>query len=291
MALGAPHEAPGTREPRADPLAIIAGGGRLPARMAEAVRQSGRPVFVLGLRGIADTEIQRFPHAWIGLGEIGRLFALLEQHGCRDLVLAGAVSRPHLGDIRFDFGALKRLPDLVRVLRGGDDSVLAGIARFFESHGLRVWGVHEVATELVAPAGILTRRKPAADEEKDIRIGLEAARAIGALDIGQAVVAAEERVVAVEAAEGTDRMLRRVGELRAEGRLRLRRRAGVLVKCAKPQQDLRLDMPTVGLTTVELAAAAGLAGLAIEAGRTLLPERDEAVAAADRLGLFIAGVG
>ena len=273
------------------PLAVLAGGGRLPIRLAEAVRRTGRPVLVLGLKGMAEAEIERFPHAWIGIGEIGRLFALLDRHGCRDLVLAGAVSRPQLSEISFDFGALKSLPNLIRILRGGDDRVLSEILHFFESRGLRVVGAHDVAAELTAPAGSLTRRSPAANDRTDIEIGLRAAHANGALDIGQAVVVCDERVVAVEAAEGTDDMLRRVAELRAAKRLRSGPGTGVLVKCAKPQQDLRLDMPVVGATTVELAGAAGLAGVAVEAGRTLLPEREEAVAAADRLGLFLTGVG
>ena len=276
---------------RGTPIAVLAGGGRLPIRLAEAVRRTGRPMLVLGLKGMADAEIERFPHAWIGLGEIGRLFALMDRHGCRDLVFAGAVSRPQLNEISFDFGALKSLPNLIRILRGGDDRVLSEILHFFESRGLRVVGAHDVAAELTAPAGSLTRRSPAANDGTDIEIGLRAARANGALDIGQAVVVCDERVVAVEAAEGTDDMLRRVAELRAAKRLRSGPGTGVLVKCAKPQQDLRLDMPVVGPTTVELVGAAGLAGLAVEAGRTLLPEREEAVAAADRLGLFLTGVG
>jgi DUF1009 family protein len=279
-----PENAPG-------PLGIVAGGGRLPIRVAEAARGAGRPVFVVGLRGMADeAEVARFPHDWIGIGEIGRLLKLLRQNGCRDMVLAGAVSRPNFRELRLDFGALARLPDVLRVLRGGDDNVLSGVVRFFESQGLRVLGAHEVSAELTAPSGPMTRAEPSAADRTDIEIGLRAARAVGALDIGQAVVAADERVVAVEAAEGTDGMLRRVAALRAEGRLRLRGRKGVLVKCAKPQQDLRVDMPTVGATTVELAAAAGLAGIAVEAGRTLLPERDETVAAAERHGLFMVGV-
>ena len=275
----------------APPLAVLAGGGRLPIRLAEAAGRAGRPVLVLGLKGMAEAEIERFPHAWIGIGEIGRLFALLDRHGCRDLVLAGAVSRPQLSEISFDFGALKSLPNLIRILRGGDDRVLSEILHFFESRGLRVVGAHDVAAELTAPAGSLTRRSPAANDRTDIEIGLRAAHANGALDIGQAVVVCDERVVAVEAAEGTDDMLRRVAELRAAKRLRSGPGTGVLVKCAKPQQDLRLDMPVVGPATVELVGAAGLAGLAVEAGRTLLPEREEAVAAADRLGLFLTGVG
>jgi len=172
------------------------------------------------------------------------------------------------------------------LLAGGDDTVLSALTKFFESQGYRVVGAHEVAPDLVAEPGRVAG--PAVSAARaDIDLALRAARLIGALDSGQAAVVVESRVIALEGAEGTDAMVARVGELRQAGRVKWSGRAGVLAKCSKPQQDIRVDMPTIGPRTVEMAAAAGLAGIVIEPRRVMIADRAETVAVAQRTGTFI----
>jgi DUF1009 family protein len=260
--------------------------------VAAAAEHAGRPALILGLEGESDPGIAEFRHAWVKWGEIGRIDALIREHGATEIVLVGTVSRrPDFRSIALDPLALKSLPRLAGITLGGDDTVLAKAVRFFEGLGHRVVGAHEIAPELVAGADALTRCTPSRAARDDIALAMRAARAVGDLDAGQGAVAVERRVVALEGAEGTDAMLARVGELRAAGRLSWKGRMGVFAKCAKPRQDLRVDMPTIGAQTVELAAAAGLAGIAVEAGRVMIVDRDEAVRRADEAGMFIVGEG
>lgn len=274
----------------AAPLAVVAGGGAFPLRVAEAARRAGRAVFVLALAGEAGPEIECFPHVRIALGEVGRFFAELESRGIRDIVLVGAVTRPEIGRLRFDLGALKSLPEIVRLVRGGDDNLLSGVVRFVEARGYRVLGAHEVAPDLTAPAGPMSRAEPSRAERADIDAGFAALDHLSPLDIGQCLAIADGRILAVEAAEGTDGLLARLAALRASGRLKLPRRAGVLVKAPKRGQDLRVDMPAFGEATVRGAASAGLAGIALEAGRVLVRDEEAVRREADAAGLFVIGV-
>jgi DUF1009 family protein len=269
------------------PLAIIAGGGTLPIALAAAAAAQGRAVHVIGIRGEADAKISHFPHTWLKWGEVGKLFATLEGLGCRNLVIIGSVSRPDLANVRFDFGAIKNLPFLLSLGVGGDDQVLSSVVRFLESKGYRVYGAGEVAPELLAAEGNLGPKAPSPDDRADIEAGFRVVSALGRLDVGQAAVVVKGRVLAVEAAEGTDAMLARCAELRKGGRRR--GLAGVLVKAPKPGQEERVDLPTIGPDTVEMAAQAGLAGIAVAAGRVLIADRDATVAAAGQHGLFLVG--
>jgi hypothetical protein len=207
------------------------------------------------------------------------------------VVVIGSVGRrPDFSSMAVDFGTLRYLPRLIKGMLGGDDTILANFARFAEERGYRIVGAHEVAPELVAEAGVIAGRAPGGATLADARLALDAARAIGAIDVGQAAVAVGARVIALEAAEGTDAMLERVAAMRAAGRVKWSGRAGVLAKRSKPQQDLRLDMPAIGPRTVGAVAGAGLAGIAIEAGRVMIVERSETVALANRTGTFIYAV-
>jgi UDP-2,3-diacylglucosamine hydrolase len=275
--------------PAESPLAIIAGGGTLPCALAEAAMARGRTVHILGIRGEADAEISRFPHTWLKWGEIGKLFATLEDQRCRDLVIIGSVTRPDLANVRLDFGAVKNLPFLLSLGVGGDDHVLSSVVRFLEGKGYQVHGAGQVAPELLAPEGILGAKAPSADDLADIEIGFRVVSALGRFDVGQAAVVVKGRVLALEAAEGTDGMLSRCVELRKGGAAGRRGLAGVLVKAPKPGQEERVDLPTIGPETVELAARAGLAGLAVAADRVLIADRAAAVRAADAHGLFLVG--
>jgi len=273
-----------------DPLTIIAGGGSVPLHVARAAARAGRRVQIVGIVGEADPAIAEFPHEWLKWGEIGRFEAILAAHGTRDVVLVGGIgARPDFNSVKVDFGALRVLPEVLKLLAGGDSDLLSGVVAMLAKRGYRVLGAHEVATDLVAGPGPLGARSVARSARRDVERALLAARAIGVIDAGQAAVAVNGRVVALEAAEGTDAMLDRVAALRAAGRLKWSGRAGVLAKCAKPQQDLRVDMPAIGPRTVEAAARAGLAGLAVETGRVMIVEREEVVRRADAEGLFVVG--
>jgi UDP-2,3-diacylglucosamine hydrolase len=266
-------------------IGIIAGSGGLPRRLIESCQTKGRAVFVLALKGEADPQtVENIPHAWCRLGAAAKGLALLREHRVTDLVIAGGVRRPSLAAIRPDWRAAKFFAKVgYRLL--GDDGLLSAIAKEFEAEGFRLIGAHELLDETAAVAeGPLGRIKPNPQAKADIARGIEIARAIGALDIGQAVVVQQGLVLGVEAIEGTDALLGRCAGLRRDGA------GGVLVKVEKPGQETRIDRPTVGPQTVRLAAEAGLQGIALEAGRTLLIDRDEVIRTADAVGLFVIGV-
>lgn len=263
-------------------LGIIAGGGRVPAQLAAAVAATGRPVFVLALQGHADrAALAPFPHAAIRLGAVGEGLAQLRAHGVTDLVLVGTVRRPSLLTLMPDAEGARLIARIGRAAFAGDDGLLSAIVRVLEEEGFRVHGVQHVMAGLTAPEGVLSVRAPSPEHETDILRGAAVCRLLGEADIGQAVVVQQGLVLGVEAIEGTDALLARCASLRREGP------GGVLVKRAKPGQELRADLPTIGVGTVEGAAAAGLAGIAVEAERTLMPDRAATIAAADARGLFL----
>lgn len=273
------------------PIAIVAGGGSLPGEVLASLAARGRDFVVIAIRGEADAEIEAFGPHWLDWGQIGRLLDILKSHHCREMVLIGSVTkRPDFRAVMPDLGALRRLPAIIAALVGGDDSVMKRVIGLFEREGLTIIAAQDVAPELLVPEGALTPAAPDAGAEADIALGRRVIKSIGEFDIGQAVVVSGGRVAAVEAAEGTDNMLKRCVELRKDGRLSWRGRRGVLVKCTKPAQELRTDLPAIGPRTVTLAAEAGLAGLAVEAGGVLIARRVETVDAATRAGLFILGL-
>jgi DUF1009 family protein len=246
-------------------------------------------VHILGISGEADDKIALYPHTWLKWGEVGKLFATLEDQGCRDLVIIGAVTRPDLANVKFDFGAIRNLPFLLSLGVGGDDHVLSSVVRFIEGKGYRVRGAGDVAPELLAAEGRLGARTPSPEDRQDLEAGFRVVSALGRLDVGQAAVVVKGHILAVEAAEGTDAMLARCAKLREGRGGRHPGAAGVLVKAPKPGQEERVDLPTIGPDTVERAAKAGLAGIAIAAGRVLIADRAAAITAADQHGLFLVG--
>ena len=270
---------------RPGPLGIVAGSGALPRRLVESCRAAGREVFVLALEGEAEpATVDGVPHAWCRIGAAARGFELLHANAVTELVLAGAVRRPSLSALRPDWRAAKFFARVgYRAL--GDDGLLSAVIKELEGEGFRVVGVDDLLdADAMLPAGRLGRLQPDARAEADIEHGLRLARAIGALDIGQAVVVQQGLVLGVEAIEGTDGLLRRCAGLRRDGP------GGVLVKTAKPGQEQRVDRPTIGVRTVILAAEAGLRGIAAEAGATLILDRAEVIRAANEAGLFVVGV-
>jgi DUF1009 family protein len=273
------------------PLAIVCGGGSLPFAVADAALQQGRKVLLFALRGWADPQrIAAYRHHWVRMGQYGRFKRLAQAEGCRDIVFIGAVSRPFLWLLWPDLGALRVLPRVVPLFKGGDNHLLSGLGRMFESEGFRLVGAHEIAPEILMPPGNLAGRDPSAAERADIARGMELLRAMAPFDVGQAVVVADNHVLAIEGPEGTDRMLGRVEELRRNGRIRTPRGAGVLVKAPKIGQDRRLDLPSIGPKTVESAQRAGLAGIAVLAGSTVVAEPERIAADAAAAKVFVVGV-
>jgi hypothetical protein len=273
-----------------DPLAIVCGSGSLPFAVADAVGKRGRRVVMIPVRGFADPQVERFRCHWVGLGQLGQVFRAARAEGCRDVVFIGGLVRPSLARLRLDWTTIRALPRLLRAFRGGDDHLLAGVARVFEDAGFRLVGAHEVAPELLLPEGPLGTRRPSGRDRGDIERALALLAATGPFDVGQAAVIANGHVLAIEAAEGTDQMLERIARLRQEGRVKAAPGVGVLVKAPKPGQDRRFDLPSIGPQTIAGVARAGLAGLAAVAGGTVVAEPDEVVRQAEQAGVFVVGV-
>lgn len=272
-------------------LGIAAGSGPLPVAIARAAKADGRDVFIIGIEGAAGKDIEAFPHAWVRIGALGEFLRLLKREGCEDIVLIGGIKRPDLSKLGLDMTAVKLLPRLASWMKEGDDGLLRGLADFLEKdHGFRLLGAHEIAASLLAPEGLLTKAGPSSQDESDMDVAARAALTIGALDIGQGAVACRGIVLALEAAEGTDEMLKRVANLRDSLRGSDAKREGVLVKLSKPGQERRLDLPTIGVETVERAAAAGLAGIAVEAGGALIADAEAVSRAANAKGMFVIGI-
>lgn len=272
-------------------LAIICGGGTLPFALADAAVRRGRRVVLFALREWADPKrVAAYPHHWTWLGEFGRFLRIAAKEQCRDVAFIGSVVRPSLWHIRPDLATLRLMPQLVHLFRGGDDHLQSGLGRLFEQHGFRLLGPMEIAPELAMPHGPIGIHLPSERDRADIARGLALLKATSPFDIGQAVVVADNQVLAVEGPEGTDQMLARVAELRRNRRINTPSGVGVLVKAPKVGQDHRIDLPVIGPPTIEAAAGAGLAGVAVVAGSTLVAEPEHIAAAADHAKVFVVGV-
>ncbi|WP_375642173.1 MULTISPECIES: LpxI family protein [unclassified Bartonella] len=267
--------------------AIIAGNGVLPITVAQTLEKNGENPFLVLLRGEADSVLYRYEHCELSIVELARLVKILKEAGVYNVVLAGGVKkRPLLKQLRLDWTTFLALPKLIRALKRGDDALLKAFIRVIETYGFRVVGAHEIVPDLLAPIEFnLTVRRATPKEKKDIFLAAEAAKLLGQLDIGQAVVAINGRVVALEGAEGTDNMLWRVCEMRERGQIPLK--GGILVKCAKPQQDNRVDLPSIGPATIMNVAKSGLSGVAVEANRSLILSVKTTVEKANKYSLFI----
>ena len=273
------------------PIGVIAAGGVMPFAVADSLVARGISPVLFALKGACDPlAVERFRHHWISVGQLGRAIRLFRAESCRELVFIGTLVRPALSEIRLDWGTLRVIGRLWAAFRGGDDHLLSGIGRILEQEGFRMVGIKDVAPDVLMPEGCLTRKPPDDNATADIAKARDVLQALGPFDIGQAMVVIDGHVVAVEDIEGTDGLLARVARLRQEGRIRARTARGVLVKAPKSGQDLRFDLPTIGPRTIEGANAAGLAGIAIMAGNTIVVEPQVMIDAADRAGLFIVGL-
>jgi DUF1009 family protein len=273
-------------------LGIIAGGGDLPRAVAQSVRADGRKVFVMALTGSASGDwLADFPHEWGSPGAPGQAFKAFRREGVTEILLAGQVDRPKFSEMKLDARGVMLLPRALKAARQGDDALLRFIVTMFEDEGFRGIGVAQAAPGLVCGAGDLGRLSPTDDQRADMEKAFAIVKALGAMDVGQAAVVCEGLALAVEAAEGTDQMLVRVGGLREAIRGTPQNRRGVLVKALKPTQDAKTDLPVIGIATLERAAAVGLAGIGLQAGGALIVDKAAVAARADALGLFVTGVG
>ena len=263
----------------------------MPFAVADSLAARGIHPILFALKGACDpVAVARFRHHWISVGQVGRAVKLFRAENCRDLVFIGTLVRPALSELRLDWGTLRVIGRVLSAFRGGDDHLLSGIGRILERDGFRMVGIKDVAPDLLMPEGCITRASPGEAAAADIARGRDVLRVLSPFDIGQATVVIDGHVVGVEDIEGTDGLLARVARLRGEGRIRARAARGVLVKAPKSGQDLRFDLPTIGPQTIQGAAAAGLAGIAIVSGNTIIVDPQAMIEAADAAGLFVTGV-
>jgi len=258
------------------PIGLIAGSGRLPVLFAVAAAEAGRGVVAIAHEG--ETEAGFAAQAWVKLGQLGRIAEVLKAAGASEAVFCGALSKPRLLDVRPDWLGLKAM---ARMRSFGDDAALRAIAAVLEEEGVRIVSPLPFVPGLLAPLGAIAKKKLSDEQRKDAQLGMEVARALGALDVGQTVVVKKGVVLAVEAAEGTDACIARAGTIAA---------GAVVVKVRKPQQDDRFDVPAIGPRTVEACAQARCAALVVEAGATLVLDRALLAAAADSKGVAVEGI-
>lgn len=263
--------------------AVIAGSGLLPELLAAALPNP----FIIGLSDDCGLWIDKYDHTRIEITRLGSILTALQYANVRSIVLAGGVKiRPRFTSFRLDWTTIKLLPTLFLALRKGDDGLLRTVIEWFERRGFSVIGAHEVLPELLMPYDCVTKRGPSQQDEISIAYGIGAALELGASDLGQAAVAKNENILALEQADGTAAMLKRLAAASSNDANLI---GGVLVKFAKPGQDLRVDLPSIGPDTVDQAHAAGLSGVVVEAGNSLILDKKEVVRRANALGLFILG--
>jgi DUF1009 family protein len=270
-------------------LGLIAGGGDLPQTVAQRCEAEGRAIYIVRLEGFADPHLVRWPGGDFGMAQIGAILKALKTEGCGAVCLAGIVNRPDFKTLKPDFKGATLLPGIIAAATKGDDALLRKILSAFEAEGFTVEGADDILGGETLPSGPLGRVTPTPEQLEDLRKALHVAEKTGELDIGQGAVVCDGLVLAVEAQEGTDAMLKRVAGLPADLHGSVTDRKGALGKAPKPIQDLRVDMPVIGARTLELAAEAGLAGVGGVAGRLILIDRPAIIETADRLGLFVWG--
>lgn len=271
-------------------IGIIAGNGLLPLEVAKQVRASGKRAFLLVIEGEGDEDFLDYPNKVLSFGQLGEVYSTLRQENAQKVIFAGGVQkRPDFSAIKLDWKTVKTLPKILTLLTSGDNTLLSGVVSIFENEGFEVLGVREIVPDIFAPNGLLVGKEPSKKTMADVAKGMKACKQLGALDAGQAVIVENGRIIALEAAEGTDAMMERVKELRRLERISKPKTGGVLVKAMKPGQEQRMDLPTVGPQTVSVAHQAGLSGIAVETGNMIILEREKTLQAAKDLGLFILG--
>ena len=266
-------------------IALIAGNGSLPEKVILDFLKSNRDIFVILIGNTpAPPSIDKVPHAIINIGLIGKCISTLRKENITDIVFAGGLQRPKIKDLRLDATGIKLVAKITKAKFIGDNSLLSLIIDFFEKAGFNIIGVDQILPEILMPKGIIGKIKPTHSEFNDIKSGSKLARNIGSLDIGQSVIIQDGIIIGVEAIEGTDELIKRCSKLQIGGK------GGILIKMKKPNQDIRIDLPTIGTKTVETAHDNGLAGIAIEADSALIIDQELVAKTADKLGIFVIGI-
>lgn len=270
-------------------IGLIAGGGDLPKHVVQAARQDGHDVSVIALDGFAN--INDFSGAKaLRIAEFGKMIKTLKKVKATHVCFAGIVKRPDFKKLKPDLKAMFHMGGAIKAAKQGDDALMRFLLDLFEKEGFAVVAPQDVCQSLLLPEGIIGSIPMTKDHRGDTKLACEIASKIGALDIGQGAVVCQGVVLAVEAQEGTDAMLKRVGNLPSEIRGSDELRKGILAKMVKPNQETRVDLPTIGPATIENAAAAGLAGIVAESGRAFLIDKEKVISLADSAGIFIAGL-
>lgn len=267
-------------------IGIIAGNGNLPKILVETCLKQNREIFVVYIGGDKTPEyLKEVEHKNLSISAVGKALKLFKKNSIKKLVLAGAIKRPPFRKIWPDSAGLKLLAQISTNKTKGDNSVLSTVISFLEDSGFEVVGADEISANIIASAGIMGNINPSTKDNVDIELGQKVARAIGSFDIGQSVVVKDGVIIGVEAIEGTDGLLERCANHSENDEL-----GGVLVKTKKPNQDTRVDLPTIGVDTVVNAHKAELSGIAIESGAALIVDKEEMIKKADTLGLFVIGI-
>lgn len=278
-------------ELKGQPVAIVSGYGNLPYEIARGAIAAGSLPFMIGIEGEAEPSIEEFDHRYMNLGQLGALFKLLKAKNIHHIVMAGGVhQRPEVFQLKLDWGAISSIPRILAVSLGGDSNLLTGLVKLFEDHDIQVLGAHQVAPKLLASSGVIANRKPNKKDMHNINLAAIACKMLGKLDIGQAAIAEAKRVIAVEGVEGTDGLLKRIVDLRTTGRMPEKGKNGVLVKLVKPGQDHRVDLPTIGPQTILGVKEAGLNGIVVGAGNSLILERVKTLELATKHKVYIYGL-
>lgn len=265
-------------------LGIIAGAGHLPRLLAERCLGKNIEPFIVGFSGQTDSDLlKNHKHVSAGLGQAGKIIKALKQEKVQDLVLIGSIKRPSWNEIKPDLKGIEILSRIgLKTL--GDNGLLTALKKEFEREGLQVHGIQKFFPEFLTPHGAITKGTPSKEQWKDIKQGFYITQELGKLDIGQAAIIQNGLVLGVEAIEGTDKLIQRCGILHRKGT------GGVLIKTCKPQQDRDLDLPTIGIETIESVQKAGLSGIAIHAGESIIIDKDDVAKRADQYNIFIVGV-
>lgn len=269
------------------PIGIIAGENLLPVRVVEYCKKHGKDFYVVYIKSPDNdppSYLSKIPHSIFSVGQVGKVIKVFKDRGIEHITFVGKTPRVSLKNLSVDLLGARLIANITKNISQGDNAMLSTIIDFFSNQGFKVLGAHEIVRELLAPKGVIGKIKPKKQYIKDIEYGKNIAHKMGDLDIGQSVVIMNSSVLGVEAAEGTDGLIKRCKILQTKGL------GAVLVKMKKPKQDPRIDLPTIGVTTIRNIASAGFSGVAVEAGATLIIDLDKVIAEANKQKVFLVGV-
>ncbi|MEM7617562.1 MAG: UDP-2,3-diacylglucosamine diphosphatase LpxI [Pseudomonadota bacterium] len=267
-------------------IGIIAGGGNFPKEIIELCHKNKIDLFVIAFEGETDSAIlENIEHEWVELGKIGKWIKILKKQKITDILLAGNIKRPSITNFKIDFQGAKLLTKIIGSKKQGDNSLFTKIISFLEDNGFNILNIMEHFPSLFVESGVLTDSKPDNRALDDIDIGKNVIKSLSQSDVGQSVIVQRGMVIGIEAVEGTDQLIKRCGDLQDEGS-----KAGILVKMRKIQQDNRIDLPTIGINTIENCYKNNIRGLALETGSVVIINKDVVINRANQLGMFITGV-